>query len=284
MNTFQRTGFARVITCIPVLVFGILCSARTAQAQSSEATVEQYLQEINQLAHEALQASRAAEEAQTVAEVKALADEVYRTVWGVSSGIAGEGTWGAVQVRGWKTRWQTTPAAFDSAFAARLGTEPPAVTDPGKLGIMGRARYVRKQLQAVVDSETASAEEKLTARHIIASLNNVIGWMIMDNGVTKGELQPRVDLTRLWDSRSEFWLSTSDTGWLHQAASQALNILKVDYSGDVEAARQHAAAMTELIEKYINGVDVDGNGTVEPVKMEGGLQAALNQAEEAGYL
>ena len=169
-------------------------------------------------------------------------------------------------------------------FAERYGTKPPEVDDPTALGIVGHGRYARKQLQALIDGEDATDAQKLHGQHVIASLNNVIGWMKIDDGVTKAERQPRVDLTRVWDAPSEFWLSTADTGWLHEVFAQAINILKTDYEDDVAMARQHAAAMTQLIEKYRNGVDADEDGAVEPAMMEGGLMTALQHAELGGFL
>jgi hypothetical protein len=120
--------------------------------------------------------------------------------------------------------------------------------------------------------------------HVITSLNNVIGWMKMDDGVTKGERQPRVDLTREWDSPIEFWMSTADTGWLHEVYAQALNILKTDYGRDLSLAKQHAAGLTRLIQKAIDGVDANSNGSVEPIKMEGGIATAVQHAHLAGFI
>ena len=255
-----------------------------ARAQSSSSEVGRYIQEIDELVQQALEASRAAENASSVAAVKARADEVYETVWGISSGLENENARGAANVHGWKVQWQVTFADFDSTFEARYGSRPPEITDPGKLGIVGRGRHVRKQLVAIAESESASAAQKQSAERILASLNNVIGWMKMDDGVTKGELQPRVDLTREWDSPSEFWQSTSDTGWLHEASSQALNILKTNYAGDLAMAQDHAAGMRELIEQYIEGIDANDDGSIDPVKMEGGLQVVLDQARAGGFI
>lgn len=278
------------VLVITVVFLGMgIASARSVSAQSVPPLDERigtHLQVIEQLAERALTASKAAETAETVEDVKAHADEVYQTVWGVSSGLADAGATGAEMVHGWKTRWQVDGSEFDSAFVARYGTKAPAVTDVQQLGIMGRGRYVRKQLQAVADDESASEEERQAADRVITALNNVIGWMMIDDGVTKGERQPRVDLTREWDAPSEFWLSTADTGWLHEAGAQAVNILKSNYGygGNIDAAREHASGMTMLVEKYVNGVDADGNGDIEPVKMEGGLNVALREAEAAGFL
>ena len=64
--------------------------------------------------------------------------------------------------------------------------------------------------------------------------------------------------------------------------AQAVNILKTDYGTDVAEARKHAAGMSELLEKVLNGVDADKNGTVEPKMMEGGLNTALRAAGKDG--
>ena len=141
---------------------------------------------------------------------------------------------------------------------------------------------MRKQIQALLDGNATDAQ-KLHAVHVLASLNNIIGWMKIDDGVTKAERQPRVDLTREWDAPSEFWLSSADTGWLHEVYAQALNILKTDYEDDVATARTHAAAMTQLIEKARNGIDADADGSIAPKMMEGGLNTALQHAEFGGF-
>ena len=104
----------------------------------------------------------------------------------------------------------------------------------------------------------------------------------MSYGVTKGERPPRVDLTYQWDAPVDFWMSTADTGWLHEAFAQALNILKTDYGDDVEMARSHAADMVDLLEKTMEGVDANSNGSIEPVRMEGGLLTAMQHAGFAG--
>lgn len=258
----------------------------TAQEDApSEEEVGPLLQTMTNRAETALDASASAEEAESVADVKAAADTVFRVVWGTSSGLEETNAVGASDQHGWKTRWQTSPAAFDSAFAARMGTEGPEVDDPRKLGIMGRGRYVRQHFATAPDSagpETPGARFSHDA--VVAPLSNVIGWMRMDNGITKGELQPRVDLTYRWDAPMSFWNSTADTGWLLQAYSQAVNILKTEYDGDVEMARQHAAAMTDLLDKVLNGVDANGNGTVEAKAREGGLRVVVQEARAADLL
>jgi len=268
---------------LPLLVAGLLASPATAQTSATEEV--SLLREIVNHTEAAHDASRAAETAATVDEVKAAADSVFEAVWGVPSGLADDDAHGASAQHGWKTRWQTSPAAFDSAFAARLGTEEPAITDPRELGIVGRALHLRGHFAVAPDSagpETPGARYSHEA--VVAPLSNVIGWMRMDNGITKGELQPRVDLTYKWDAPVSFWQSTADTGWLYEAYAQALNILKTNYDGDVDVAREHAEGMTQLLEKTLNGVDANGNGTVEPIMQEGGLHVALREAEAADEL
>ena len=283
MRTHHPTGApcADFNVCwIGLLAFLFWTLGAPVYAQDAVGT---HLQAIDQLSQKALEASHAAESAATVADVKTHADAVFETVWGLPSGLLDE-TRGAAALHGWKSRWQVTNADFDEDFAERYGTTPPETTEPAALGIVGRGRYVRKQLQALLDSDTATDAQKLHGPHVLASLNNVIGWMKIDDGVTKAERQPRVDLTRVWDAPSDFWNSTADTGWLHEVFAQALNILKTDYEDDVATARQHAAAMTQLIEKYRNGIDADANGSVAPAMMEGGLNTALQHAELGGFL
>ena len=275
--------FLLSLVLLPLLAVGLL--APPAAAQTSAAEEVSLLREIVTRTETAHDVSRAAETAATVAEVKAAADSVFEAVWGRPSGLADGDAHGASAQHGWKTRWQTSPAAFDSAFAARLGTEGPAITDPRELGIVGRALHLRGRFAVAPDSagpETPGARYSHDA--IVAPLSNAIGWMRMDNGITKGELQPRVDLTYKWDAPVSFWRSTADTGWLYEAYAQALNILKTSYDGDVDVAREHAEGMTQLLEKTLNGVDANGNGTVEPIMQEGGLRIALREAEAADDL
>ncbi|HET6569334.1 MAG TPA: hypothetical protein VFG50_15305 [Rhodothermales bacterium] len=235
-----------------------------------------------QLGEEALAASRAAENAATVDDVKKGAAQVFESMWGMTPADIQAG--GALPFPGWKEAWQVTGAEFDSAFVARLGSNPPRITDPAKLGIEGRGRAARIGLEALAKEAEASSSQQQHITNALASLQDVIGWMELWDGVTKGERQPRVDLTRVWTSSDAFWNSTSDTGWLWEPFSQAINIMKTDYQGDVATARQHAADMTALIEKYLNGVDADNDGTISPVKMEGGLYAAVQEARAAGLI
>ena len=233
------------------------------------------------MADQALTAAESAASAGTVAEVKRGADEVYLLMWGISSGLAEPGATGAVVSHGWKERWQTDETDFDSVYAIRYSGLPPTITNPRELGIIGRGREARRLLNAVIADSLAPAGRRMHADHVLASLNNVIGWMQMETGRIKNEIQPRVDLTRLWDAPVEFWNSTADTGWAFEVLAQAINILKVDYD-DVGEARSHAAAMADLIRKSIHGVDADGNGQIAPTMMEGGVEVAVDHAKRMG--
>jgi len=253
------------------------------QHARAQAEISQYLTEIQDMARKVLDLSEEAANASDVEGVKAGANQVFELVWGVASGKSEGNAAGPVNIHGWKIRWQVDAGDFDEAFAGRNGVVPPEITDARQLGIMGRGRAVRDMLQAVLDSESSSAMQKKQAEATIASLNNVIGWMKMDDGVTKGELQPRVDLTREWDSPAEFWLSTADTGWLQEVYSQAINIMKVDYAGDTDEAHKHARDMIDLARRVLEGLDANKDGAVTPEKMEGGINAALLAAQAGGF-
>jgi hypothetical protein len=248
----------------------------------SEADAMALLREMVQMTESALEASRAAEQAAAVADVKAAANRVAEAVWGLPTGRApGAGT-GEVELHGWKERWQVTGAEFHPAFIERYGTQPPRVTDPRQLGIMGRGLAVRGRLERVSsNSSHAILAQPTAAAATLASLNNVIGWMYITTGLKGREVQPRISLTHIWDAPSGFWNTSADTGWLREVQAQALNIIKTDYAGDVAEARGHAAGMTQLLEKVLRGVDADRNGAVEPKPAEGGLNAALTAASRA---
>ncbi len=252
----------------------ILCGPALAQDDAGA-----QLKDLNRLLKEAHAHSLAAETAPDLAGVKQHADGVFATIWGQPSGLA-EGGGGAAAMHGWKTRWQTTGEEFDEDHVARHGKSPPNVTDPAQLGLMGRARHLRAGLVARYEADPSQGH----LPHVIHSLNNVIGWMRLEDGVTKAENQPRVDLTYMWDAPSAFWNSSADTGWIHEAFAQALNILKTDYQGDVSLARSHAAAMTAIFSRCRSGVDADGDGAIAPVLMEGGLETALTHAGYAGLM
>ena len=194
----------------------------------------------------------------------------------MSSTLADPDGRGAVPVRDWKTRWQTDTDDFKLETPAKFGVEPAEETDPAKLGLVGRGRYVRSLIWA------DSANTNMHYGHTLAALSNVIGWQRMDYAPARGGM-PRVDLTYQWDAPSEFWQSTADTGWIHEVYTQAMNILKTDYGNDLDEAKRHAAGLTQLIQKNIDGEDADGNGKIEPKMMEGGLSIAIVHARLAGF-
>ncbi len=269
----------RLASLLPLVLFMFIGGVQRANAQ---ADISKYLSEIQIMAEQVLSHSEEAAGSSSVEGVKIHTNQVFELIWGAGSSV--QNTPGAVNIHGWKTRWQVDGGQFDEAFAQRNGTIPPEITDVQQLGILGRGRAVRKLLQDVIDSDASSDLQKKQAEATIASLNNVIGWMKMDNGVTKGELQPRVDLTREWDSPSEFWLSTADTGWLQEVFSQAINILKVDYAGDSAEARKHAQGMVDLAKRVLEGLDANDDGQVTPAKMEGGVKTAIQAAQAGGFV
>lgn len=260
-------------------LLALLCVLTAARgfgsAVAQEGSTGAYLLAIDQLLLEAYRLSTAAESAASVDLVKQYADGIFATVWGQSSGLMGAST-GAANMHGWKTRWQTAGKEFDENHVARHGDAPPVVTDPEALGIMGRGR------SAIAAMLQQSDEPHI--QHVIASLSNVIGWMRLDDGVTKGERQPRIDLTHVWDAPSRFWNTTADTGWLNEVFAQAVNIIKTDYGPDLTLAQSHARDMTALIERCRTGVDEDNDGSIAPVMMEGGLDTALAHARFGGLI
>ncbi|MCZ6617874.1 MAG: hypothetical protein O7E57_07050 [Gammaproteobacteria bacterium] len=266
--------------------FVLLATFWTAHGNSAEfprgdyGAVGPHLLAMDDMATAAHAAATMAANAATVEQVKRQADVVFGYVWGASSGLIQQP--GAAMVHGWKSRWQVTYSDFDPAFEARYGNAPPRVTDPENLGIVGRGRYVRRELTAA--DNRPSPELRPIVEQLISSLNNVIGWTRMDDGVTKAERQPRVDLTYQWDAPKAFWQSSADTGWLFEVQAQALNILKSNYAGDLVTARRHARDLVKLIEKCRDGVDANHDGTVGAVMMEGGLNAVNVAAREAGLL
>jgi hypothetical protein len=239
------------------------------------------LGEMQHLSEQALATSRGAERASSVADVKTAAGKVIQTVWG-SAAARGEGKTAELTVPGWKERWQVTGAEWSPSYAKRLGTAQPKITDPRQLGVMGRGRAVRGRLTRVAHDSTVAATQRSSAEQVMASINNVIGWTYIGEGLKGNEMQPRISLTYMWDAPPEFWQSDADTGWLDAVFAQASNILKTDYGTDVAEARRHAAGMSELLQRVLNGVDADKNGTIEPKMMEGGLNAALRAAGKDG--
>lgn len=264
-----------LLIALLTITFGVL--AEDARAQDPDA-IAQHLTAIQEMAEGAHQASQAAENAESVTELKEHVDEVFQSVWGLSSGLAEEGAWGAVPEHGWKTRWQADTSDFELQTPEKFGTEPAEITDPTELGIQGRGIHVRRQLWST------TAADSVHVKHVVASLSNVIGWSKMDYDTGARGGMPRVDLTYKWDAPTEFWKSEADTGWLEQVYVQSLNILRTNYDGDLETARSHAAALTDLLETCLSGKDADGNGSVEPVMMEGGIQTAIQHARMAGIL
>lgn len=153
-----------------------------------------------------------------LAAIRSNADQVFASIWGLNSGLLNSDAEppeliSAAEMHGWKTRWQNTYSDFDSAFSARYGSAPPAITDPQLLGIAGQGRALRRALVKHHDPDSTEP--------LIASLNNVIGWMRLDDGVTKAERQPRIDLTYRWDADKAFWHGSADTGWLFEAQAQS---------------------------------------------------------------
>lgn len=218
---------------------------------------------VEELTQGALESARAAASAEDVEAVKARVNEVFTAVWGVDAEMA-EGGDADAQFLGWDERWR--------------------VSDP-EHGIVGNGLYAREQLRDLQlrrDTPVVAAE---AAERADVSLSNVIGWMWLDDGLLYGEktARPRVDLTYVWDYPVDFWNSTADTGWLFETYAQALNILKTDYQGDTAMAQEHAQALVPLLEKALAGVDANGDGTVAPVRQEGGLDAVMAQAEAAGW-
>ena len=253
----------------------------TFGANLERSDARKLLGEMRQLTQQALATSRSAEKASSVADVKAAAGKVISMVWG-SAAARGEGNTAELTVPGWKERWQVTGAEWAPSYAKRLGTAQPKITDPRQLGVMGRGRAVRGRLTRFVFDSATAAPAREQAKQLFASINNVIGWTYIGEGLKGNEMQPRISLTYMWDAPPEFWQSDADTGWLDAVFAQASNILKTDYGTDVAEARKHAAGMTELLQRVLNGVDANKNGTIEPTMMEGGLNAAVRAAGKDG--
>lgn len=252
-------------------IVALALAASPIRAQST-AEIAGHLEAIHELAEAARDHSTEAASAESVEAVKQHVDAVYEAIWGHASGLTS--ATGAAHYFGWKTRWQSETDDFDLETPEKFGTEPAEVTDPAELGIIGRGLYARELLYALEDDNPHY-------QHVIASLSNAIGWMRMDYADARGGM-PRVDLTAQWDAPSEFWQSSADTGWIRDAFAQATNILKTNYEGDVDAARAHASDLEALLQKALDGVDANGNGSVEPSMMEGGLNTAMQHAGFAG--
>jgi hypothetical protein len=210
-----------------------------------------------------------ATQASSLAALKHYVDEVFAAVWGHGSELT-VGS-GAVRQLGWRERWQTSYTHFDAAFVERYGRAPAQVTDPAELGVLGRERYARHQILSQLNTHENSSHGRL-----LAGLNNVIGWQRLDDGVTKAERQPRIDLTYLWDAEQDFWRSEADTGWLFTVAAQAINILKTDYDNDLTLAQTHARSLILLLDRCINDVDTNNNGRIDPIPGEAGIETAMD--------
>lgn len=279
----SRFTISRLAAIIASATLSAACSYYSQSPSLSDShSTGRHISAIEALANSAHEAANAAVNAASVADVKEQADLVYTYVWGQSSGLPQRS--GAAVVPGWKTRWQVTYTDFDPAFAERYGNAPPRISNPDDLGIAGRGRYVRRVLTAELDDSTIDPRSRQAVEQLISSLNNVIGWTRIDDGVTKAERQPRVDLTYHWDAPKAFWQSSADTGWLFEVQAQALNILKTNYAGDLMTARAHARDLVALIEKCRTGVDANQDGNVSAVMMEGGLAAVSQAARQAGLL
>jgi hypothetical protein len=253
----------------------------TFGANLERSDARKLLGEMQKLTEQALATSRSAEKAASVADVKTAAGKVIQMVWG-SAAARGEGNTAELTVPGWKERWQVTGGEWSASYAKRLGTAQPKITDPRQLGVMGRGRAVRGRLTKLIYDSATAAPQRESAKQVYASINDVIGWTYIGEGLKGNEMQPRISLTYMWDAPPEFWQSDADTGWLDAVFAQASNILKTDYGTDVAEARKHAAGMTEMIQRVLNGVDADKDGTIEPKMMEGGLNAAVRAAGKDG--
>lgn len=273
---------SRLATIVLSLTLAAASYAGPVQPLSDGASPGTHLRAIEALAKSAYEAAGKAVNAATVIELKQQVDLVFTAVWGTSSDLLQRS--GAAAMPGWKTRWQVTYSDFDPAFAERYGDAPPRLTNPEDLGIAGRGRHVRRTLTAELGSAHFDADSRESIERLISSLNNVIGWTRIDDGVTKAERQPRVDLTYHWDAPKAFWQSSADTGWLFEVQAQALNILKTDYAGDLSTAQRHARGLVALIEKCRTGVDANRDGKITAVMMEGGLVAVSQAARQAGLL
>ena len=207
------------------------------------AHITAHMTDIANLATDARQAAENAADADSVDEVRREADSVFGLVWGQASGLLSGQR--AAQIQPWKSRWQVSFTDFDPAYGVRYGDAPPTTVDPSKLGIAGRGRHVRRQLLTELENSPDNAD----IEGVVRALNDVIGWTRIDDGVTKAERQPRIDLTYRWDAPKSFWQGDADTGWLFAVQAQSMNILKTDYAGDLETARRHAADLLELARK-----------------------------------
>lgn len=216
-----------------------------------------YLNDIYRIAEEIREEINLAATADTVEEIKEHAEHVYELIMGVPSGGTGS-------TLGWEERWY-----------------PQSADVPG---LDAKARYVRELIQVLVDDPNSSDEVQLHGSFVVQSLNNVVGWMIHGTGRKSGTLQPRLNLTYVWDAPTEFWLSSADTGWVHEVSAQASNIIRVNYGDDVEEARKHAEAMIPLMERVFEGAETDADTLFWPYMMRGGLEVVMQHGKQAGFL
>ena len=238
-------------------------------AANQELPIRDYIVDIGNALQRASVLAEEASLATSIDEVKTKTDTLFTEIWGISSGLTHQH--GGANTHGWKTRWQAQFTEFDPAYGERYGDLPIEITDASELGIVGRGRLTRRVIAA---GDPVSLSEPLGK--LLIGLNNVIGWMRLDDGVTKAERQPRIDLTYLWDIDKSFWQSDADTGWIFVAQAQALNILKSNYS-DLEVAKQHASDLANIIDRCLVGLDADGDGRIEPIPAEAGFNLALEQ-------
>lgn len=219
--------------------------------------IGEYLRDIYRIAEEIREEIHLAANAETVEEIKEHSAKIYELIMGVPS----SDTAGAL---GWEDRWY-----------------PQSADVPG---FDAKARYVRELIQVLIDDPDTPDEVKLHGSFVIQSINNVIGWMIHGTGRKAGTLQPRLNLTYVWDAPTEFWLSTADTGWIHEISAQATNIVRVNYGDDIEEARKHAADMIPLMDRVFEGDETDVDTLYWPYMMRGGLEVVMMHAKQAGFL
>ncbi|MEM7098046.1 MAG: hypothetical protein AAF541_07290 [Pseudomonadota bacterium] len=204
--------------------------------------IQEHVEWMHRALRNAERQARKASRARSLDALKQEIADIHAMVWGIRMNADHLET----PYPDWKSQWQVSYDQFDPEFAHRYGTDKPALT-PSQLGFVGRGRYIRQTVMQGLGNQVPEG---------IAALNNVIGWMRIDDGVTKAERQPRIDLTYRWDAPNSFWQSTADTGWIFEVYAQALNILKTNYGDDLKLAKQHARDLRSLLRKCRRG---DGN-------------------------
>ena len=247
--------FRQFVYVLLWITFSLLVTADGAHAQidvfqpkvEDHGSIQGHLQWMRQALHKAERQARKASRARSLEQLKLEVADIHAFVWGVRMAPEHRET----PYPDWKSQWQVSYDQFDPEFASRYGTEKPAQT-PTELGVVGRGRYVRQSVMQGLGNNVPEG---------IAALNNVIGWMRIDDGVTKAERQPRIDLTYRWDAPKSFWQSTADTGWIFEVYAQAVNILKTDYDSDLALARKHAQDLRQLLRKCRRGDKAPGLDT-----------------------